>query len=309
MDGKNLKYRVQLLLDEESSSAFLDERTTYDFINEGALEVTRNTNALTAEQSITTVADQVGYSLNANFLKMYLKDNNDDFFIHYSDGTTTFTLKIATYEDIIFQDNTDSVDVPTRFAITDDPTLDTQVTGTATSAGAVSATTREATLTDTAGDFSDVSAGDIVHNTTDSSSGIVLSKTSSTILVTAMFPDDPSATTDQDWDSSDAYVIQPQGRLRIVLDPPPTTASETVTVYYVTKPAPVYANFRTFRFPQHLNLATVKYAAWLYKYRDREPNFGDKLFTMADNEMRRGKSGMDRALNRTRIKVNMMARR
>lgn len=300
---------MQLLLDEETSSDFLDERTTYDFLNEGALEVARNTNTLTAEQSITTVADQVGYSLNANFLKMYLKDNGGDFFIHYSDGTTTFAFKFATYEDIIFQDDTTSVTIPSRFTITDDPTLDTQVTGTATSAGSLSSTTKEATLTDSAADFSDVSAGDIVHNTTDSASGIVLSKTSGTVLVTAMFPDDPSASVDQDWDSSDAYVIQPQGRLRIVLDPPPSTAGHTVTVYYVTKPLPVYANFRTFRFPQHLNLATVKYAAWLYKYKDREPNFGDKLFTMADNEMRRGKSGMDKALNRTKIRVNMMARR
>jgi hypothetical protein len=300
---------MQLLLDEETGSAFLDEKTTYDFLNEGALEVARNTNTLTAEQSITTVADQVGYSLNANFLKMYLKDNGGDFFIHYSDGTTTFAFKFATYEDIIFQDDTTSVSIPSRFTITDDPTLDTQITGTTTSAGSLSSTTKEATLTDTAADFSDVSAGDIVHNTTDSASGIMLSKTSSTVLVTAMFPDDPSASVDQDWDSSDAYVIQPQGRLRIVLDPPPSTAGHTVTVYYVTKPLPVYANFRTFRFPQHLNLATVKYAAWLYKYKDREPNFGDKLFTMADNEMRRGKSGMDKAFNRTKIRVNMMARR
>ena len=309
MDGKEIKARIQSLLNEETGSDFLEEKTTYDYYNEAALEIARNTNTLTAEQSITTVAEQIGYTLNANFLKMYLKDSSGDFFIKYNDGTTDYFIKWVEYEKIIFQNNTDSVTIPDRFSIADDQTLDSQVTGTATSAGTLDANSGEATLTDTNADFSDVSAGDIIHNTTDSSSGVVLSKTSTTVLVTALFPDDPSATVDQDWDGSDAYVIQPQGRLRIVMDPPPSTASHTITVYYITKPAPVYANFRTFRFPQHLNLATVKYAAWLYKYKDKEPNFGDKWFVMADNEMRRGKHGIDRAFNRTNIRVNMLARK
>lgn len=308
MDGQELKYRVQLALDEETGAGLLDEKTVYDYLNEGALEVARYTNALTKTQSITTVADQTGYTLNADYEKLYLRDKYNRFFIKYNDGTSDTFLKWAPYEDIIYQNDTTSVSIPSRFSITDDPTLDSQVSGTVTSAGAIDANSGEATLTDSAADFSDVSAGDIVHNTTDSSSGVVVSKTSSTVLVTALFPDDPSATVDKDWDSSDAYVIQPQGRFRLVLDPPPSTAGHTITFYYVNKPAPVYSAFKTFRYPQHLNLATIKYAAWLIKYRDREPNFGDRLYVMANNEMRKNKYGMDRALNRTRIRVNMNAR-
>lgn len=300
--------RVQLALDEETDSDFLDVKTVYDYLNEGALEVARQSNALTTTQPITIVADQTGYTLNANYLHMYLRDRGGDFFIKYNDGTSNTFIKWKPYEDIILNDDTTSILIPTRFSITDDPTLDNQVTGTETSGGSLDSNSGEATLTDSAADFSDVSAGDIVHNTTDSSSGVVVSKTSSTVLVTALFPDDPSATVEKDWDSSDAYVIQPQGRFRLVLDPPPSTAGHTITFYYVHKPAPVYSAFRTFRYPPQLNLATIKYATWLLKYRDREPDFGDKLFVMADNEMRRNKAGMDKSLNKTRIRVNMKVR-
>ena len=308
MDGREMKYRVQLALDEETDGSFLDEKTVYDYINEGALEIARKTNALTSTQSITTVADQTGYTINADFLSLYLKDKSGDFFIKYNDGTSNHFIRWGSYEDIILYDDTTSVLIPSNFSITDDPTLDSKVSGTETSGGTKSSSSGEATLTDSAADFSDVSPGDIVHNTTDSSSGVVVSKTSSTVLVTALFPDDPSATTDSDWDASDAYVIQPQGRFRIVLNPPPSTAGHTITFYYVQKPAPVYSNFGTFRYPQHLDLATVKYAAWLFKYKDREPSFADRLYQMADAEMRRGKHGVDKALIRSKVRVNMLAR-
>lgn len=309
MDGKTLKYRLQLLLDEETGANFIDERTAYDFLNEAAIEVVRQTNSLTKTQSITTVADQAAYSLDADFLSLYLKDKSNKYFIRYSDGTTTYNLPDADYSDIIFDNRSNSVLIPDRFAITPDPTLDSQVAGTETAGGAVSATSGEATLTDIAGDFSDVSAGDSVHNTTDNSSGVVLEKTSSTVLITALFPDDPSATVDKDWDISDAYVIQPQGRYQIVLDPAPSAAGHTLTIYMLQKPAPVYGNWRSFRFPSHLNNAVVKYAAWLFKYKDREPNFGDKWFILAENEMRKSKHMIDRALNRHKIRVNMKARK
>ena len=207
MDGRELKYRVQLILDEETGGNFIDEKTAYDYLNEGALEVARQTNALTSTQSITTVADQTGYTLNADFLSLYLKDQSNQMFIRYSDGTTTSHIKFGRYEEFILSNQTTSVAFPDRFTVTDDPTLDTQLSSTASAAGAKSSSTGEATLTDTvtsSTQFADISAGDIVHNTTDSSSGIVLSKTSDTVLVTALFPDDPSATVEADWDSSDA---------------------------------------------------------------------------------------------------------
>jgi hypothetical protein len=33
MDGREMKYRVQLALDEETDGSFLDEKTMYDYIN------------------------------------------------------------------------------------------------------------------------------------------------------------------------------------------------------------------------------------------------------------------------------------
>ncbi len=309
MDGKDLKRKVQMLLDEESDSNFLDEKTVYDSINEAALMIVRNTNAITNSQTITTVADQSDYTLNADFLKLYLKGVNGKLFIKYTDSSSNSSfISIGSYEAIAYRSSSSSVAVPDVFAISDDRTLDSQITGTASASDAIDASSREATLTDTGEPFGDVSAGDVVHNTTDSSSGVVLEKTDSNNLITAMFPDDPSATTEQDWDISDSYVIQPQGRLKIVLDPPPSSSGDTITVEYIQKPAPVYAHFRTFRFQPHLNNATIKYAAWLLKYVDREPNFGDKWYVLADNEMRRGKHGIDNAFNRKGIPVNMLAR-
>ncbi len=310
MDGLTLKREVQLLLDEITGGSFLDDYTLFNFANEAALIINRITNSITNTQTITTVADQTDYTLNADFMKLYLEDRNGNLFVNYSDGSTTSPIKISTYQKFRYDNNTTSVDFPTAFCITDDRTLDTQVTGSITSTGTKSATSGESTLTDSAADFSDVSAGDRVHNTTSSSSmdtGVILEKTSSTVLVTAMFPGDPSGTSG-DWDSSDTYVIQPRPRLKLVLDPPPSDSGDTITVEYVAKPEPVYANWRTFRFQEELNLAVVKYVAWLFKYKDREPNLGDKWYQWADREMRRAKSQYDSAFNRTGVPVRMKAR-
>jgi hypothetical protein len=194
------------------------------------------------------------------------------------------------------------VSKPDSFTIVDDNTLDSQATGTCTSAGALSG--GQATLTDSAADFSDVSAGDIIHNTTDGSMGIVLSKTSSTVLVTALF-----GGTDNDWDSSDAYVIQPQGRLQLKFDPPPSTASHTLTVHYIQRPKPVYSDYGVFRFqPQHMD-AIIKYAAFNYKYRDQEPNFGDALYRHWDMQTRRASNSLGKSIGNKRINVSFKARR
>ena len=232
MDGKELSYRLRQIINEDANSDFMDSKTSYQFLWEAARDFAAATGALKGSQSITTVASQQGYTLNADFGQLYLKDDDNEFVIKYSDGTTTTFLKWKLYEEIIYDNQTTAVVRPSYFTLIDDPVLDNQVTGSATSSGALA--NGEATLTDSAADFSDVSSGDIVHNTTDGSDGIVLSKTSSTVLVTALF-----GGTDNDWDSSDAYVIQPQGRVQLLLDPPPSTASHTITVYYKQTPPPV----------------------------------------------------------------------
>ena len=75
------------------------------------------------EQSITTVAEQASYTLNANFLEMYLRDQDNDLYIKYNDGTTDYFLKFKDYEDIIYENQTSSVTIPDHFTIIDFYTL------------------------------------------------------------------------------------------------------------------------------------------------------------------------------------------
>ena len=292
-----------MVLDEDSTSSFMDDRSSFDYLYEAAIEFAQRTKLLRSQQAITTVAGQDGYTLNADFLGLYAKDSRNNLFIKYTDSSGNDSFPFwRDYEDILFENQTSSVPVPSFFSIIDDPDLNSQVTGTATSTSA--AVGFQSTLTDTVGDFSDVNAGDEVHNTTDGSDGIVLSKTSSTVLVVALFDG-----TAGDWTSGDSYVIQPQGRLKLVLDQPPSTAGQTVTVHYYKRPDPVYSHYGTYRFQNHHMSALIKYAAWLYKYRDREPQTGDMLFQYWDRAVGIGSEQIRNTKNATGFKVNRKARR
>lgn len=279
MDGQDLTRRLEQLLNEESGSDWLDPRTSYDFLYEAAIEFVDRTHCLKTTQEITTVADTSSYNLNPDFLKLHLKNSSGDLIVKYNDGTDDYFLTWQDYEEIIYQNQTTSVSIPNRFTIID-ASLPTQITGTTTSAGA--ATGNLCTLTDTAADFTNVGSGSVVHNTTDGSSGVVISKTSSTALKTALF-----GGTADDWSSSDAYIIQPQGRYKLVFDQPTSTAGHTVTIYYVQRPEPVYHNYGVYRFPNQYASALVKYAFWLYKYRDKEANFGNAMYQFWDMAVRK----------------------
>lgn len=194
---------------------------------------------------------------------------------------------------------------PDYFAIRDKQDKMTQVTGTATSAGDASA--GECTLTDSAATFITseyVTAGDIVHNTTDGSDGVILSITSDTQLVCSLF-----GGTGNDWDVDDAYVIQPQSRQEIFFDPPPSTAGYIVRVPYLARPAPVYSDYGVYDFRTHNMEAIIKYAAWLYKYRDSEPDFGDKLYLFWDKAVKQEAASLQPHIRRRRFNVNLKARR
>jgi hypothetical protein len=304
VDGKEALYKLRELLGEDADSAFLEDKTSYDYINEAAREFVIRTRCITASQDLTTVEDQRGYTLNADFMELYLMNKQNRHYVLYNDGSSSYSDFIywKDYEDIILSDSQTSVLKPDKYTIVSDPVLDSQVTGTATSDGAASG--GQCTLTDTAADFSDVSAGDIVHNTSDGSDGIVLSKTSTTVLVVALF----GGTTDE-WTSTNAYVIQPQGRLQLRLDPPPSTAGHTVTVHYIQRPVPVYSDYGVFRFqPQHME-AIIKYAAYQYKFRDREPNFGHIYYQAFERQIRMSGNALNKTFKRNKITVNLRARR
>jgi len=303
IDGKSLKRELRQILNESSTSGYLDDKTTYDYLYAAACEFIKRTACCTTTQSITTTASTSEYNINSNYLGLYLRNPDVKFYVEYNDGASKSFPLFKPYEEIIYENDTSTASVPNHFTILDDNSNYSQITGTASSAGALSA--GQCTLTDTSSStkFANVNDGDTVHNTTDSAVGIVLSKTSSTALVTAMFDG-----TDNDWDQSDAYVIQPQNRFLIKMSPTPSTSSHTITVYYIERPAPVYSDYGIYRIPQEYKLDLIMYGAWLYKYRDSEPNFGDKYYTYFENEVKKAGYNLNKSLNRKNISISFMKR-
>lgn len=277
MDGITSLTSLGNLVQEDASSGMWDVYLAYQLLNEAAIDWTTRTKCIRSTQSITTVASTSAYDLNPDYLGLYLRDSSKNFFIKYYDGTNTSFINQIEYSDIVLA-NSNYQTLPSSFAVIDKSTLPTRITGTASANGAASG--GECTLTVAASAFSNVYAGDNVHNTTDGSTGVVLSKTSNLALVTALFNG-----TNSDWSSADAFVIQPQARKQVILEPPSSTAAHTVTVYYVQKPAPVYSDYGMFRFDGEVSNALVKYAAWLYKYRDKDPNYGDKWYQHYENQI------------------------
>ena len=129
--------------------------------------------------------------------------------------------------------------------------------------------------------FGDVSAGDIIHNTTDVSDGIVTKVTSTKIIEICLF-----GGTDDEIDEDDAFLIQPRKRFLLQFDPPCSTASHTARFYYLKRPRPVYSDYDVYEIAYEYPDALCKYAAWLYKYRDQEPQFGDAFYKYWDMQIK-----------------------
>ena len=397
MDGKNLLRRLREVLDEESTGTWMDDRTSYDFLWEAAKQFVFRTGCITSETEFLTVANQKEYQLPTNFIKLYLKNRDNRFYVQYSGSgadnniffrdledldynknahtydtqqstmtRTSTTFKdigqdfsdwettsgnaaykitvthttgavewayldeastgtntddtIAVYSDLALSstgwngtsgtpsfyriENTSGQTTPDFFTVRDKQDKMTQSTGTATSAGG--ATAGSCTLTDTSATFITteyVTAGDLVHNTTDGSDGVVLSITSDTALVCALF-----GGTDNDWTSSDAYVIQPQSRQELYFDPPPSESGYIVRVPFLARPAPVYSDYGVYEFRTHNMEAIIKYAGWLYKYRDSEPDFGDKLYMFWDNAIRQEAQSLRPHVRKRKLNVNLKKR-
>ena len=299
MDGRTLFIKLRNILQESATSTFLDDRTSYDYLYSAVEETLKRTYAHTANDTITTVAAQTAYNLNPDFLELYIRNTSNELVVKYSDGTNDYWPTFVTYEHLFLANQSDSVSIPDNFTIRE-ASAPTRLSSTATSDG--NKANGEATLTDSTASFTNtISAGDIVHNVTDASSGIVISVTSNTALLVALF-----GGTDNEWDSSDAYIISPRRRFQIVLDPPPSTAGHTITVPYIERPTPVYSPYRSYNLSSvDYEDAIVSYAAWLYKYQDREPSYGDKFYQYWDLKTRRIGNQMDVTKQRKRLFVNL----
>ena len=305
MDGQSLNIGLANLLQENmSSSSFLNTRASYDLFYDAALEFVRRTLCLTSTTNITTVANKASYDLPHDYLMLWATDDRNEYYIKVNDGLADYFITHRDYDKVLYANQTTAVPIPQSFSLIDQQTLPSRVTGTATATSVVA--NGESTLTDSTAPFADVEVGDEVHNTTGTYDGIVISKTSDSALVTAMFDGLGIA---RGWTiTTDAYVIVPQAKFSIVLDPPPSEDGYVITIQYVQKPEPVYSPFRTYRFDSQYKTALIMYAAWIYKYSDREPNFGDKWYQHFDNMTRRAIKTYGRSKNRLNWKVNKVKR-
>jgi len=287
--------RVLQLLNEDSSSAIIDARTTYDFLNDAARDWVLQTECLTDEDTLTTVASQTEYVLSANYLGLYLK-HDGKFFVKYYDGTNYSFIDYKTYAEIYWENDTTDVEIPGYFTIRDYGSLYAQVTGAASADGAASG--GRCLLTTAAATFTNVSPGDQIHNTTDGSSGVVLSVTDTKNIYVALF-----GGTNNDISSADAFVIQPRARLMLVLDPPPEDAGDYVYVPYLQSPDPVYHDYGVFRINFDYTEALAQYAAWKYKYKDKDADFGDRFYRAYQSEIAKYRRQTPKAFAKNRARI------
>ncbi len=291
------------MLNEAGVSAFVDTYTSYEYLWDGATKFAERTNFLKNQQSITTVTGQTSYVLNADFLKLYLMDNTNNFILGYTPvGANIQFVQWRQYDDIVYRGQSASTNaIPNWWTVLDYPTTYSALSSTATSTG--SKVNNTSTLTDTAGNFVNVNPGDRVHNTTDASDGVVLSVTSTTVLVAALF-----GGTNNIFTSGDAYTIQPQGRVQLIVNPAPANSADTMTLYYVQRPAPVFSDLGFYRIPIQHQDAIVSYATWKYKYRDREPVLADHLYQYFEQEIKRVTSVYKSSVNKRDFRVTLKRR-
>lgn len=281
MDGFTLQRKLQEALDESSSGSFMNERTSYDYLYDAIQDFNYRTHYQTSTQTISVVASTSSYDLNGDYVGMALMDSyNRPYIKHTYNGSDTFIFS-RDYQDVVLENSSATASVAQSWSIVD-ATQPTNKTGTATSAG--TATNGECVLTDTAADFTTVFPGDLVHNTTQSIHGVVIEQGAAHTVRVCLFTS--AGASGGAWAQSDAYVIVPQPRYSIVLSPTPS-ATATLTVPYIQRPNPVYSSYKAYKLPFNYMLPIVQFAAFLYKYKDREPDYGDRFFTYYDGFARK----------------------
>ena len=304
MTGAVLLNQLNQIL-SEINTTFIDRKTSFDYLYEGAKDFAKETNSCTNSQSIVTVANQSAYNLNPDFLEILTKDSSNFPTIMLTWGNSPTYLGWESYSDYLQGVIFETAGMPTSFCITDAGVLPSEMgvcSGNFISIGG------ESFLTTGIADFSSVYPGDAVINLTKNYYGIVIGTVSSKKIKTAMFSLQGRNSSSVGWDLSDEYIIQPAPRFQVLLDPAPILSGQTVTVSYNSKPLPVYSDYGSYSFASGYESAIVKYAAWLYKYRDKKPAFGDPFFMAYERDMRKAKSVNRKARGATGFRVNLIRR-
>lgn len=277
MDGKTMLRTLEGILNEVSTSAFLDTFLSYEFLDKAATDYVRETIGFSRNEGIITVVSQQEYSLPPDFLDFRIRDSKHRHVIRYYDNVNDqyFWPYLKSYDHVYTANRaniTGNKNIPDYFAVTDSD-IESQVTGTA-QAGSGTLSGGECTLVGTSGKFSGVHARDTVHDTSSGYHGIVLEVETTSQLKVALFNDGvPVATA-----SGSAFLIQPAAHKKMVFSDPSETAGHLIEARYYGLQDPVFSQYRIWPFRPSACYAICKKAAFEYKYRDRDPNFGDKLY-------------------------------
>lgn len=303
MDGNAGITKIRDMLLEASTSSFCTDRVTYEYLYEAVKEFCKRTGAFTSTQTITTVANQSAYSVNPDYLRLYFLNESNKLIIKYTQASGAITwISWRDYDRLIQNQQTTAVAIPYSFTITDDSDTPALDTGTATATGTLSY--GESTLTDSTATFLTTAyAGDTVHNITDGSTGYITSVTSNTAVQTALF-----GGTNNYWASTNTYAMSPQPRKQLILDPPPSTSGDTITLNYVCSLPPVYSLYRSYRIDSDFTSAITAFAAFNLKYRDRQPDFGNAFWKIWDTGVRQATDQYNRGFSKQSFHVNMIKR-
>lgn len=273
MEGYTLARRVREIINEATGSGWINDRTTYDLLYDAVKDFTKRVHFPTATQAINVLANNGAYNLNADYLALAYRNGVNQPFIKWTVNGSDSFINPNDYQDVVLGDDTSTSSIPASFSIIDAPQL-AQVSGITSATGAV--TNGECTLTDSTANFVNIYPGDFVHDTTAGIHGVVVAQTSATDLLCAMFNDNGTDSA-SGFGSGDSYIIVPQARHQIIFTPTPSAVA-TATVVYYQRPSPVFSPYRAYKLPPDAEGPICNYAAFLYKYRDREPNFGDSLY-------------------------------
>lgn len=292
MDGRTLSRGLARILNEDpDTSGFMHQRTSFDLLFQAMCEYIIRTQTSHSSQTITTVSGTSDYLLNADYLGLYMKDANDFYVVDFT--TAAGNKSVIRYKDESekFGQTPMNQATPGGFYVTDYRTAMSKV---AVTIGATGSDFKAAGTG--AGFLAGASVGDTIHNTTTGAYGVVTKVTSDVLLECGMF-DGSSAI------AGSGYVI-PQGRFQLSLDNPSQNDGDTITLPYIRRPAPVYTYYDSYRLSPQDTTPLVYYAAFLYKYRDREPNYGDKWFMVWDRHVRLSGRQQNKAVGRTGFKVS-----
>ena len=276
MNAYSIISKVYTLINESSTSTFLDESTTYELLNTALREFARRTQLYVKSSSISIVSGTSSYTLPDDFLKFFVK-SQDDYVqpsIYYNNNKITY-IDYSTY---ISYDTTETADIPANYTL-NFTYPDNLISGTATSSSTLS--NGEVNLVDTSKSFTKSLVGATVHVTHSSvtCNGYVIAYNSSTSLTIATIPSTSIS-------SGDSYLISPPPTNTITFYPTPSS-SFTLPIYYTPSFPPIYSPYRPIPLPNDMLIPIACFICWLYKYKDREPAYGDKYFAIYETAVRR----------------------